>query len=470
MSIKSKKKKAKLNKINSSKTNKKLYNNDNTVVIPQTTNSFKEMAALLKVNPLSTSRIKLDIKPKPKSTSNPLIDPPTSVSISSPTPSILNMIDKKSINKWTDEEMENLRKGLPIDRTANGLRLRAHQFKINLSDNLYYQNLVKLPPDQSHIYYKECMEILRHVEKVESKEIKAPIDPLPITSQISTPVIPLTVETIIKTIVPELSPVFKSSIRFLKSSDGITDTQTNKVWVNFQSESQTIFKNINERVKGLNLVKYNGFDNWRCPTIQDLISLINFTKIDPASDFPGIMPEMFWSSTPFASSPHQYQWVVDFNIGLPSIISNQVLLNMMIVRDLPAITSFINSTKEKRFKSIVSGATLDKTTNKVWSPKHIEDRLSYERVEKLVLQFNKDESHGINTWRIPTRNEWLEIVNFDLEEKTELPGVKSNCHYWSSDLYNSEETRVCVISFRSGGTTIQPKTNNCYTRLISDNI
>lgn len=68
--------------------------------------------------------------------------------------------------------------------------------------------------------------------------------------------------------------------------------------------------------------------DWRMPTIQELLSLVDYSRFQPAIDttfFLGVPTSdcwWFWSSTPGASSPSACAWYVDFNGGY-SYCSNQ---------------------------------------------------------------------------------------------------------------------------------------------------
>ena len=53
---------------------------------------------------------------------------------------------------------------------------------------------------------------------------------------------------------------------------------------------------------------------WRLPTIQELASLINYEKREPACDLEDAISSRYWSSTTRASTS-SYVWVVDFNGG-----------------------------------------------------------------------------------------------------------------------------------------------------------
>ena len=80
-------------------------------------------------------------------------------------------------------------------------------------------------------------------------------------------------------------------MRFKQISENeIEDTQTGLVWRKDFKKNMT-WKEALDYAESLD-------DNWRLPTIDELISLINYTRRDPASDFPSMPATGFWSSTP----------------------------------------------------------------------------------------------------------------------------------------------------------------------------
>ena len=61
-------------------------------------------------------------------------------------------------------------------------------------------------------------------------------------------------------------------------------------------------------------LSYAGFDDWRLPQVNSLASLVAYDKSGPASDFPNMPSEYFWTSSSYAASPNS-AWNVYFNSG-----------------------------------------------------------------------------------------------------------------------------------------------------------
>jgi len=94
--------------------------------------------------------------------------------------------------------------------------------------------------------------------------------------------------------------------RFKRQKDIITDTKTGLVWQAEDAGPMTWHKAISYAEKlG---------DGWRLPTIEELITLINFSKYDPATELPDMKPDSYWSSSSYAYNA-VYAWYVSFYYG-----------------------------------------------------------------------------------------------------------------------------------------------------------
>lgn len=102
-----------------------------------------------------------------------------------------------------------------------------------------------------------------------------------------------------------------SSQQFKKQEDGtILDTKTGLIW---QAEhvGPMPWQKAKEYAKNL---KLGGCEDWRLPTIEELITLIDPTRESPASAFPNAISYGFWSSLPYLSDT-SYAAYVSFYTG-----------------------------------------------------------------------------------------------------------------------------------------------------------
>lgn len=79
----------------------------------------------------------------------------------------------------------------------------------------------------------------------------------------------------------------------------VTDTVTGLIWTKEYSGTVT-WQNALAYCENLD---YGGYTDWRLPNIEELKTLINRGKYNPASDFPGMPSAYFWSSSSRAIPP-----------------------------------------------------------------------------------------------------------------------------------------------------------------------
>jgi len=96
-------------------------------------------------------------------------------------------------------------------------------------------------------------------------------------------------------------------MRFEQISDNeILDHQTGLVWRRDYKVGLTW-------EEALDYAKSLG-DDWHLPTIEDLETLVNYKRSNPASDFPGMPTVGFWSSSSNVDYP-VLAWYVNFYSG-----------------------------------------------------------------------------------------------------------------------------------------------------------
>jgi len=82
--------------------------------------------------------------------------------------------------------------------------------------------------------------------------------------------------------------------------------------------SAVSFAKAQAAVQDLNTAAFGGFTDWRLPTREELLSLVDLGRYRPAIDtskFPDTKSGFYWSSTPDAESPVAYAWGVFFYDG-----------------------------------------------------------------------------------------------------------------------------------------------------------
>jgi hypothetical protein len=116
--------------------------------------------------------------------------------------------------------------------------------------------------------------------------------------------------------------VNKTPGRFIDNGDGtVTDTKTKLMWVkNPHTDLPNKFKKEMDWQDAIDACKELSFANhndWRLPTREELFSLTDDTRREPAIDkemFPDTKSSYYWTSTPYAGLSG-FAWYVVFGYG-----------------------------------------------------------------------------------------------------------------------------------------------------------
>ena len=81
----------------------------------------------------------------------------------------------------------------------------------------------------------------------------------------------------------------------------VCDKQTGLIWQKDYATNKA-WQEARDYATERNRQNYAGYNDWRLPTIEELVTLINYQRYNPASDFPGMPNEFFWSSSSCASN------------------------------------------------------------------------------------------------------------------------------------------------------------------------
>ena len=106
-------------------------------------------------------------------------------------------------------------------------------------------------------------------------------------------------------------------IRFESLADGtVIDHTTGLMWTaDDVGDRRLTWSDADQAAKAVTI---GGHSDWRLPTRQELLSLVDDTRFDPAIDtaaFPTCKPEFYWTASSWAPSPASNAWLVNFHDG-----------------------------------------------------------------------------------------------------------------------------------------------------------
>jgi len=215
-------------------------------------------------------------------------------------------------------------------------------------------------------------------------------------------------------------------------------------------------------LSALNAESFGGFSDWRLPTREELRSIVDYGRNDPAIDtalFPKALSGGYWSSTAHAHEAG-YMWIVGFgdgigNYGTPK--SGNWWVRAVRGEGLPHIARFVNNG---------DGTVTDTATGLMWQQAtadamNLPDALSY--CEGLVLG-------GHDDWRLPSVRELTSVADlsrYDPAMNTTVFPDTAASQYSSSTTYTGDERRVWHVEFRYGGDDYGGwKSNGNYVRAV----
>ena len=208
-------------------------------------------------------------------------------------------------------------------------------------------------------------------------------------------------------------------------------------------------------------LQFAGQDDWRLPTRIELVSLVDFTRSDPAIDvqaFPGTPPLWSWTSTERADDP-SFAWFVYFENGYSNHHQKDEPYRVRCVRDVdpPPAGS------DARYAP-VDGGLKDQRTGLTWQLQPDEQLRTWD-LAKAHCQGLTVAGGG---WRLPSMKELQTLVDDSRAEPSIDPmfGETPLEPFWTSSSVVATPGSAWRVSFIHGYTYDASASYEYHTRCV----
>lgn len=205
-------------------------------------------------------------------------------------------------------------------------------------------------------------------------------------------------------------------------------------------------------IKKLNKKRYCGYSDWRLPNKDEIRSIIDYGRINPAVDtwyFPNCKSDFYWTSVPY-NMQKPFVWGIFFGLGSGICYTPSSERYVRALRG--GYSKIFGKPDTRRFKDNGDGTITDVLTGLMWQ-KGENERMDWYSALKCCKEMRLA---GYSDWRLPNLKELNSILNLDYTNswwyyKDFFPadGLKPPLlHYFSSTPY--EGIYVWVTNFCFG--------------------
>lgn len=205
-------------------------------------------------------------------------------------------------------------------------------------------------------------------------------------------------------------------------------------------------------IRKMNASKYGGYSDWRLPNKDELRSIIDYSRTNPAVDleyFPHCQSDLYWTAVPY-NMQKPFIWGIFFGLG--SGICYTPLSERYVRAVRGGRDKRFGRVDTTRFRDNADGTITDSLTGLMWQ-KAENERMDWYSALKACKEMRLA---GYSDWRLPNLKELNTILNLDYANgwwyyKDFFPaeGLKPPLlHYFSSTPY--EGIYVWVTNFCFG--------------------
>ncbi|MBN1517665.1 DUF1566 domain-containing protein [Candidatus Sumerlaeota bacterium] len=278
---------------------------------------------------------------------------------------------------------------------------------------------------------------------------------------------------------------------YVNNGDGtVTDASTGLMWIQDPASiGLTGPYTFDDALAAADALDYAGFDDWRLPTVGELLTLVDSGRQYPN---PTIDTDFFVVAAPSGNQNTRYYWTltvvddpgaatavgwgVDFTGGTAGILSQTGTTVYYNIRPVRSGSSANNQRLpypvfRPHFELVEDGTMVhDTTTDLVWlrDPLVVDDSILVDapatspKSRALIEQFNwadaisaceNYEFRGYTNWRMPNRNELQSIVKYNSLNPvidTDFFNIGAGTVFWTSTSNANNNLLAWVLSFYHG--------------------
>ena len=232
----------------------------------------------------------------------------------------------------------------------------------------------------------------------------------------------------------------------INGNEVIFDSSTNLLW---QKES-TLVETWGDALAYCQNLVYAGYSDWRLPNKNELITLVDYSKADPASSFPGMTSETLLSSTSQVSYGNAGGPIsVDMksgNVGEYYSYDDGDTAVRCVRSDSTPQPAGIRECDETRL-----APCKDASTGYVWSSADLDSNYSQDKSWLTkAMECRESNEGGISKWRLPTIDEVRTLLPSSESLKTDGECRVTNAcfDYASEECFNGA---VCSLAEGTSG-------------------
>lgn len=209
----------------------------------------------------------------------------------------------------------------------------------------------------------------------------------------------------------------------------VTDHNTKLQWA---SRTLLVWTNILKAREYCSNIRTGGYDDWRLPTIKELVSVADYNIFEPTFSrkfFPGVptIPSGYWA-TPEGTGHAMSGWHVGFDGHIMGQPADATKMTRCVRGD--NLTAF----DKNDFVDNKDNTVTDRVTKLVWQQTDDNVKKDYKTAKKYCKNL---ELGGRSDWRLPHLKELVSVMDFNkfrpaMDEKF-FKDIKPE-FYWSSTL------------------------------------